>query len=152
MVGRKFWEWLGRPKGVESDADIAAMRPTDRVVLATLGLVDLTYGSAIAVAHKHEIWWPASVEKLLGVPVKWWGVLWIGVGLFLLGGVAGFYPGWRRRLFGTAAAMKVVWAFAAVSFYWESTPHFSVWGPAAVYLGFSVVVLALGWPDTTSEQ
>jgi hypothetical protein len=120
---------------------------TDQVVLGALGTADIVYGFALATTSHDAVWWPASVGRLVGVSVHLWGALWLAVGVYLLIGVAVFYPQWRRRLFGTAATLKAVWAFVAVDYYWEVSPHLAVWGPAAIYLSFAVCVLALGWPQ-----
>lgn len=122
-------------------------------LLLLLGLMDCTYGSALLAANGAGYtnrwwttarWWPAAQGQLLGIDILYWGVVWIGVGLVLITGIAIRRD---RVLFAAEMMLKSVWGFGALL--WAlTTSSPGLWGPAATYVGLSgIVLLAAGWAE-----
>lgn len=118
-------------------------------MLLVLGSIDIVYGIALLEQAWYPpgtaFWWPSSLSQLYGLPIYIWGVVWVGVGLFLFTGIPRSLPDWPQ--FTAAVAIKVWWAFTAIlaSSYDISTGS---WGPGAIYTGFALIVLiSAGWED-----
>jgi len=116
------------------------------VLLLTLATMDFAYGVALfvtppAVAH----WWPASAGELYGIPTYTWGILWMGVGVFMLFGLDRNWPDWPQ--FSAATALFAWWGFTAFV-YSTTQPSPGTWGIGATYTGLALIVLvAAGWEE-----
>ena len=116
------------------------------VLLLTIAAVDFSYGTALfvtppAMAH----WWPASAGMLYGIPTYLWGVIWMGIGVFMLFGLDRNWPDWPQ--FGLASALFAWWGFTAIV-YSITTGGVGTWGPGASYVGLALIVLvAAGWEE-----
>jgi hypothetical protein len=118
-------------------------------MLVVLSVIDIVYGLAMfltdLVFYAEPQWWPASIYSMFGLSVGIWGVVWMVVGAFLLTGIPKHIP--DSIHFGAAVALWVWWAFAAMVYYFTTFSP-GTWGPAAVYAGFSLLILiAAGWED-----
>jgi hypothetical protein len=126
------------------------------VLLIMLGLTDITYGAALLVADRSGTsnrwwttarWWPAAQGELLHLDIRWWGVIWVTIGFALLTSM--LYRS-DRHLFAAEMALKSVWGLGAL--HWAlTTSSPGLWGPAATYVGMSMIVLlCAGWTEAPS--
>lgn len=122
-------------------------------LLLLLGATDVIYGTALLAANAAGFtnrwwttarWWPAAQGELLSIDILWWGIVWIGVGLMLMTGIA---VRTDKHLFAAEMLLKSIWGLGAL--YWAfTTSSPGLWGPAATYVGLSaLILLAAGWTE-----
>ena len=111
---------------------------TDRrgAVLATLGVMDVGYGTALILG-----------EPVLHAVVPtgyYWGHVWIVAGLFLFSGAFVRSDRWQ---FAAAACLKAGWAIAVVLHFLFYGGGEGLWGLAVFWGGFAVLAFIIsGWP------
>jgi hypothetical protein len=114
--------------------------------LLILGILDIVYGLALLMGEEvgKAVWWPLTQGSMLGICMDGWGVIWITIGLFLLTGITRASDRWQ---FTAAIFLKVIWAVTALA--WAVVNGNTLWGVAAIYIGFAAVTLLVAaWPDT----
>ena len=114
--------------------------------LAIIAAINFTYGAALIVASpEHAKWWPVTQGAMLRFTIPTWGIIWIGVGAFLLIGV--FLKNDRFQ-FAAAITLATTWATLAMTYAITAGAGNGVWGVAAVYAGAALLVLlAAAWPE-----
>jgi hypothetical protein len=116
--------------------------------LFILGCIQVPYGVALLLsqrAHHPVHWWAGAKHSLDGIPVTWWGVVWVACGVTVL---ATCRRENDRIPFALSVMLNFTWASLALQTGFESPREEGAWGPGAVYLGISIGVLMISaWPD-----
>lgn len=114
--------------------------------LAIIAAINFTYGAALIVADPVQAkWWPVTQGALLRIPIHTWGIIWVGVGAFMLIGV--FIKNDRFQ-FAAAIALATIWATIAMTYALIVGAGSGVWGVSAIYAGAALLILlAAAWPE-----
>lgn len=119
--------------------------------LLLTGLAAVPYGVGMLLASqavRRARWWPGSVRSLGGLPLDFWGWLWIGVGTVLMSTCWMVHD---RAQFAGAIVLNAIWTVFAISRGISPPYDPGAWAPGAIYLGITcALVLIAAWPDPPS--
>lgn len=112
------------------------------------GLAAVPYGTGILIASQSArklAWWPGSLRSLAGLPLDFWGWLWIGVGAAVM---ATCWTVHDRAQFAAIIALNGLWTFFAINRGIHPPYDPGAWAPGSIYLGITAaLILIASWPD-----
>lgn len=116
--------------------------------LLILGLAEIPYGIGMLLASQTARplrWWPGSVRSLAGLPLDFWGWLWIGLGTAL---IATCWMARDRIQFAVAISVNLIWTMFAIYRGIRPPNDPGAWAPGSIYLGITcALILIASWPD-----
>lgn len=123
-----------------------------------LGLVavgDFLYGFALVVARHTDSaeWWPGSLHELGGLPISLWGIVWMGVAVFVGSGV---FQNPRRDYWNFAAAIVLmgIWTLFVINWWWaQHQINEGGWAVAVVWASITTgTYLVSLWPEPPPKE